>query len=93
MAPYPKWIYDIAIHLDEVLTQGWAANAEHLFSLVPEGLRLVARGINDYNHLHAATEPITQVMPLAQSPLAATPPQPDHEPAPPQPETGTEHPA
>lgn len=72
-APYPKWIYDIAIHLDEALTQGLASNAEHLFSLVPEGLRLVARGINDYQHLHTAAQPITPVLPLSESPQAALP--------------------
>lgn len=72
-APYAKWIYDIAIHLDEALSQGLAANAEHLFSLIPEGLRLVARGINDYSHLHNLSQATTQVMPLAQSPQAQVP--------------------
>lgn len=84
MAPFPKWVYDLAIEL-ETANRQMIPDVSRYSQYIPEGLRSVVRGIVDYHELlqgvpgpavlpdDQLTSPISPVMPLHLSPAADTP--------------------
>lgn len=71
----PKWVYDVTMGLVQAIEHEYNADIAYLHNLIPPAMRDVARGILDYHKLmqDAATQAVTPVVPLAQSPQAAAP--------------------
>ena len=86
MAPFPKWLYDLATELEHGIRDSSPAHIE-LARLLPDSLRVAARVMADYNEVSGmvttpppAARPDrslidttdTPVMPLHLSPLMAS---------------------